>query len=360
MKKMHNLSLSSGIKKILLIMKLTTFIWLMSVMQVSAGVYYQKGQVSINLINTSIEQVMDAIKHQIGYKFVYRADLFNEVEKFDLHAKNKPIANVLTEVLVARGFEYEILDNTIIVRKAREFSAISNQQEEKKVTITGVVKDAKGAPVPFAAIRVKGTTIGTMSDADGHYSLQFVQIENPVLEISSLGYDKVEIVYTGQSELNPVLKESSQGLDEVVVVAYGTRKKGTIAGSVSTIKAEKMESVPAAGFDQALQGSTPGLTVMSSSGEPSKAATFQIRGTNSINSGTSPLFILDGVPISSTDFNTISPGDIESVSVLKDASSTSIYGARAANGVVVITTKRGQSGNGAKFSFRTQQGVSRL
>ena len=149
-------------------------------------------------------------------------------------------------------------------------------------------------------------------------------------------------------------------MDEVVVVAYGVRKKGTIAGSVSTVKAEKLENIPAGGFDQALQGQTPGMTVISNSGEPSKAATFQIRGTNSINSGTSPLFILDGVPITSSDFNAISPNDIESINVLKDASSTSIYGARAANGVVVITTKRGTSTEKVDVTFRTQQGFSNL
>ena len=126
------------------------------------------------------------------------------------------------------------------------------------------------------------------------------------------------------------------------------------------MKNDKLENVPAPSFDQALQGQTTGLSVISNSGEPSKAATFQIRGTNSINSGTSPLFILDGVPISSSDFNTISPSDIESISVLKDASSTSIYGARAANGVVVITTKRGLSMDKAKVTFRAQYGFSQL
>ena len=152
----------------------------------------------------------------------------------------------------------------------------------------------------------------------------------------------------------------AQLMEEVVVVAYGVRKKGTIAGSVSMVKADKIAEIPAAGFDQALQGQSPGLMVLSNSGEPSKAATFQIRGTNSINSGTAPLFILDGVPISSSDFNAISPSDIESVSVLKDASSTSIYGARAANGVVIITTKRGTTSDDAKVTFRTQVGISQL
>ena len=170
----------------------------------------------------------------------------------------------------------------------------------------------------------------------------------------------VEKLFTAATRYNVIMEPNTEMVDEVVVVAYGVRKKGTIAGSVSTVKAEKMENVPAAGFDQALQGQTPGLSVISNSGEPSKAAVFQIRGTNSINSGTSPLFILDGVPIASSDFNAISPGDIESISVLKDASSTSIYGARAANGVVVITTKRGLSIDKAKVTLRAQYGFAQL
>ena len=145
-----------------------------------------------------------------------------------------------------------------------------------------------------------------------------------------------------------------------MVIAYGVRKKGTITGSVSTVKAEKVESTPTAAFDQALQGQVPGLTVMSNTGEPSLAATFTIRGTNSINSGTAPLYILDGIPISSSDFNAINPSDIESISVLKDASSTSIYGSRASNGVVVITTKRGRMAEKPIISYRMQLGFSQI
>ncbi|MBO5685650.1 MAG: SusC/RagA family TonB-linked outer membrane protein, partial [Alistipes sp.] len=142
--------------------------------------------------------------------------------------------------------------------------------------------------------------------------------------------------------------------------AYGVRKKGTVAGSVSTIKAEKIESTPTAAFDQALQGQVPGLTVLSNTGEPSAAAVMTIRGTNSINSGAAPLYILDGVPISSSDFNTINPADIESLSVLKDASTTTIYGARAANGVIVITTKRGRMADRPTVEYRMQLGISQV
>ena len=216
-------------------------------------------------------------------------------------------------------------------------------------------------PLIGVAVVQEGTTNGITTDFDGNYALEIKGTERAKLVFSYVGMKSQEhFVDAHTNVLNVVMQSDTEMMDEVVVVAYGVRKKGTIAGSVSTVKADKMENVPAAGFDQALQGQTPGLMVLSNSGEPSKAATFQIRGTNSINSGTSPLFILDGVPISSADFNTISPSDIESVSVLKDASSTSIYGARAANGVVVITTKRGTALDNAKVVLRSQWGFSEL
>lgn len=216
-------------------------------------------------------------------------------------------------------------------------------------------------PLIGVAIMQEGTTNGVVTDFDGNYAIELKGVDKAVLVFSYIGMKKqLHTVNNGTGILDIVMQSDAEVMEEVVVVAYGTRKKGTIAGSVSTVKSDKVANVPAAGFDQALQGQTPGLTVLSNSGEPSKAATFQIRGTNSINSGTAPLFILDGVPITSSDFNTISPSDIESISVLKDASSTSIYGARAANGVVVITTKRGTAMDKAKVVLRTQVGFSEL
>lgn len=224
-----------------------------------------------------------------------------------------------------------------------------------------VVSHEGNEPLIGVTILQEGTSNGAVTDMDGNYSLEVKGVTNAALVFSYIGYaSQRHQVSASTGVLNVSLKSDAKLIDEVVVVAYGVRKKGTITGSVATVKAEKMENVPAAGFDQALQGQSPGLMVMSNSGEPSKASAFQIRGTNSITSGTSPLFILDGVPISSSDFNTISPSDIESISVLKDASSTSIYGARAANGVVVITTKRGRSTDKAKITLRTQWGISQL
>lgn len=210
--------------------------------------------------------------------------------------------------------------------------------------VTGHIISAEdNQPMIGVSVLEKGTTNGVITDINGNYSITVTK-SPATLQFSYVGMKTIDKQVTASTRINLTMENDAQMVEEMVVVAYGVRKKGTIAGSVSTVKAEKMEDVPAPSFDQALQGQAPGLMVLSDSGEPSKAATFRIRGTNSINSGKDPLFILDGVAISSSDFNTISPNDIESISVLKDASSTSIYGARASNGVVVITSKRGRMG----------------
>ena len=232
---------------------------------------------------------------------------------------------------------------------------------QEVVTVSGTVTSDEDSMPLIGVSVISGPNSGVTTAIDGTYTISVAP--GTLLRFQYIGFADYEwSVPQGVDTIthDVVLTSDSQRVDEVVVVAYGVRKKGTIAGSVSTVKSDKLESVPTAGFDQALQGQSPGLMVLSTSGEPSKAATFQIRGTNSINSGTSPLFILDGVPISSSDFNAISPSDIESVSVLKDASSASIYGARAANGVVVITTKRATTMDSAKVSLRTQVGLSQL
>lgn len=232
---------------------------------------------------------------------------------------------------------------------------------QNTVTVSGTIRSAEDHLPLIGVTVIADSANATTTNVDGAYTISLAP--GSVLTFEYIGYKKEQLSVPGGSKTfrhDVTLKSETVSVDDVVVIAYGVRKKGTIAGSVSTVKAEKLADVPAASFDQALQGQAPGLTVLSNSGEPSAAASFQIRGTNSINSGTSPLFILDGMLISSTDFNAISPGDIESVSVLKDASSTSIYGARAANGVVVITTKRGRLSQNAQITYRMQLGISQL
>ena len=229
------------------------------------------------------------------------------------------------------------------------------------ITVSGVVTSAEDH-TPLVGVHVlSGSTSGVSTLADGSYSISVAP--GTVLSYHYIGYKVAEFTVpesTANITHDVELQSEAQALDDVVVIAYGVRKKGTITGSVSTVKAEKVETTPTAAFDQALQGQVPGLTVLSSTGEPSVAATLSIRGTNSINSGTAPLYILDGIPITSSDFNAINPADIESISVLKDASSTSIYGSRAANGVIVITTKRGRMAEKPTISYRMQVGFSQI
>ncbi|MBQ2248006.1 MAG: TonB-dependent receptor [Tidjanibacter sp.] len=229
----------------------------------------------------------------------------------------------------------------------------------QQVTVSGTVVDSSNGEALIGVTILTESMHGVTTNIDGSYKI--TTQAGTALTFSYMGYkDVVWKVPTNVSEVlrNVEMESESEVIDDVVVIAYATRKKGTVAGSVSTVKSEKVETTPTAAFDQALQGQVAGLSVLSNTGEPSAAATMTIRGTNSINSGTAPLYILDGVPISASDFNTINPADIESLSVLKDASSTSIYGARAANGVIVITTKRGRIADRPRIDYRMQLGFS--
>lgn len=226
--------------------------------------------------------------------------------------------------------------------------------------ITGVVisEDDK-QPVVGASIVVKGTTLGTITDVDGHFTLLNVPSSVKTLQISYIGM-KTEVVPVKPS-IKVILKSDSQLMDEVVVVGYGSaRKLGSVVGSVTTVGSEKIANKPATNAGDALQGQIAGLQVFTPSGEPSETVVMRLRGVSSINSNTEPLFILDGSPISSGAFTALNPNDIESMTVLKDASSTAIYGSRAANGVVIMTSKKGKRGQKARVSLNALYGWSKM
>ena len=233
-------------------------------------------------------------------------------------------------------------------------------QAQNRVRITGTVTSSEDSQPLVGAAVIDSAGNGVITDLDGHYEI--VSDSASKLVFSCFGFLDVEKTVPDMDSciLDVALETETLKLEDAVVIAYGVRKKGTVTGSVSTVKADKLENTPVPAFDQALQGQVAGLSVLSSTGEPSASATMVIRGTNSINSGTAPLYILDGVAISASDFNTINPADIESMSVLKDASSTSIYGARASNGVIVITTRRGRNMEKANVSLKAQFGVSSI
>ena len=233
-------------------------------------------------------------------------------------------------------------------------------QAQNRVRITGTVTSSEDSQPLVGAAVIDSAGNGVITDLDGHYEI--VADSASKLVFSCFGFLDVEKTVPDMDSciLDVALETETLKLEDAVVIAYGVRRKGTVTGSVSTVKADKLENTPVPAFDQALQGQVAGLSVLSSTGEPSASATMVIRGTNSINSGTAPLYILDGVAISASDFNTINPADIESMSVLKDASSTSIYGARASNGVIVITTRRGRNMEKANVSLKAQFGVSSI
>lgn len=229
--------------------------------------------------------------------------------------------------------------------------------------VKGVVYEkTTHSPIPGVSVFIKGNTShGSISDVNGAFSLK--ADAGDIILFTFIGMKTQEIPVANiksDSPLKIYLEEAQEKLDEVVVIGYGTRKKGSITGTVSVVEAKKLETVPVASFDQALQGQAPGIQVLSNSGQPNASADIMIRGVNSINAGSAPLFIIDGMEVSSSVFSTIPASDIANVSILKDASSTAIFGARATNGVIIITTKSGRMGDQAKINVRAQWGISSL
>ncbi len=229
--------------------------------------------------------------------------------------------------------------------------------QEKSVSGT-VTSATDGSPLPGVNVIVKGTTRGVQTDFDGNYTIRASADET--LVFSFVGMKTTERTIGNNSTISIQMQEDAAALEEVVVVAYGTAKKSSVLGSVSTVNAEKIEQVPVASFEQILKGQSPGLHVISGSGQPGTAAKVRIRGTHSINGGSTPLYILDGVPINANDFATLNPNDFESISVLKDAASTSIYGSRGSSGVILITTKSGKFGEKSVVRYTSQYGVSEI
>ena len=238
----------------------------------------------------------------------------------------------------------------------------------QNVAVKGTVTDANtGEPVAFASIQVKGTMTGASTGLDGTYSLNAPA--NAVLVVSFIGYKTQEIAVNGRSVVDCVLAPDAEFLDDVIVIGYGTTRREAKTGAVSTVKADEISAVPASSVDKMLAGKMAGVTISSETGQPGSNSQIRIRGTSSINAGNEPLWVVDGIPVMSGDqsyfTNTnnaiaaINPNDIESLTVLKDAAAASIYGSRAANGVILVTTKSGKAGR-ASFSARAKFGVSQL
>ena len=319
--------------KTIRIMKVTSLCNLLAVCPISASTYAQSLKFSIHKQNSSISEVFKEIEKKSDFTFFFNDNQINVKQKVNVSANNASIEDVLAQVLQNTGYNYQIIDKQILIKVSdKEVMAVpAIAQSGKK--ITGTVLDATGMPVIGANVMVKGTTNGTITDMDGKFSLD-VQ-KGKTLLITYIGYADQEIKIEDSSKnLSITLKEDYQALDEVVAVGYTSMKRKDIAGSVVSISNEKINRIPANDITTALVG-VPGVRM--------DGGAIRIRGTRSRNASNDPLIVLDGVPYNET-LASINPGDIETIDILKDAASTAIYGARGANGVILITTRQAKQG----------------
>jgi TonB-linked SusC/RagA family outer membrane protein len=324
------------LKKTFLIMRIIVFLLLAAFLQTHANnVYAQRTKLSLHYNNTALEKVLDAIENQSEFFFLYNEKLVDTQRKVSIKADNEGIENILNQLFASTRVEYSIVDRKIVLAPD-DIAAVVQQQRG----VSGSVTDRTGAPLPGVTVVVKGTTTGTITDGNGNYTLGNV-LPNATLVFSFVGMRMQEVVVGNQTVINATLQEDVIGVDEVVIVGYGSQRKANLTGAVSTVSLTQMEKRTVAQTSLALQGLVPGVTVTQRSGKPGgDAGTIRIRGITTIGNN-EPLVLIDGVESS---INAIDPESIESISILKDAASSAIYGNRAANGVILITTKRAESG----------------
>ena len=322
-------------------MRITILLFFVVIFQIRAELTYsQMALVSLNLKNASVEEVLGAIEEKSEFYFLYNTKLVNVDRKVDIDVKNEPIQTVLNELFNNTDVAYYV-DNRQIVLSNKEMMQNDSQVTQQALRkLTGKVIDASREGVIGASVSVKGTNIGTATDPEGNFSLNIPE-EGCTVSITYVGYIPQEVKITNQSSINVTLQEDQKILDEVVVVGYGTQKKINLTGAVDQVGSKVFESRPITNITQGLVGVIPNLNISMTDGKPTNSPSYNVRGTTSIGQGGSALILIDGVE---GDPRMLNPNDIESVSVLKDAASSSIYGARAAFGVVLITTKPASKG----------------
>lgn len=297
--------------------------------------YSQSARFSLDMENVTVQEVLSAIEQKSLYYFTYNMEQIDVHRKVSVNVNDKSITDVLAQLFSGENIKYDIDDKHIVLYKgsSRNIALIKAQQMRK---ITGTVKDDRGEPIIGANIVEQGTSNGTISDIEGRFSLEISG--NSSLIISYIGYIQQKATPGKNNIVNIILSEDTKKLDEVVVIGYGTQKKSDVSGSVTTVSGEKLANLPTAGAAEALQGMAPGLSVNFGTGAPGSDPTITVRGMTSWGSSNEPLVVIDGVP---GDMSYLNPEDIKSMTVLKDAATAAIYGARAAAGVILIETNRG-------------------
>lgn len=339
--------------KIVIMSNISMFLMLCCFLTASAGgTYAQKVKLNINISEGSLKELISEIKDQTEFEFAYDAELGDMlIGKVSVKAKNESIDNVLTGIFQNTGLSYRIIDRIILLSK----NEITSTVKADEYPVSGVVKDKNG-PLPGVTIRVKGTDKGAISDLDGRFSIDAGE-QGAILVFSYVGFVSIEVPVANQQMLEVVMVEDILNLEEVVVMGYGTQRKRTITGAVSTVTSADMVKIPVAGIDHALQGQAAGVQVTQDYGTPGGSMQIRIRGVGTIGDS-DPLYVIDGVPTKEM-INSLNSTDIESISILKDASAAAIYGARAANGVVLITTKKGIAGQ-TQVQLNAQYGIQNV
>lgn len=323
--------------KILLIMKLTTCLLFVAFMHASAKGIAQK--VTLNESNSSLQKVLKKIENQTGYTFLYENDVIKKVSPVTLQVKQAPLDQVLHLCFNDQPLTYKIFERTVVIKERAALNAVKTDEAVISAAniVTGKVTNSTGEPLAGVSITVKGTNVGVSADGKGNYSIDVPR--NGTLVFSYVGFETKEIAVNGHAAIDVVLKTESANLNQVVVVGYGTQKRISVTGAVDQVTAEDIAGRPATNVLNALQGESPNLIIQQTNLSPGSPVNLNIRGLGTLGDNT-PLIVIDGVI--GGDINLINPNDIASVSILKDAGSAAIYGSRAANGVMLITTKKGK------------------
>ncbi|HAX93107.1 MAG TPA: SusC/RagA family TonB-linked outer membrane protein, partial [Bacteroidales bacterium] len=356
MKKLDHYEKSSFIvfsKRTIRIMRLTLFLSLFTVCQLWATeTYSQITRITVNLENQRIADVLLAVESQSEFYFLYSPKLIDVERTVTVSVEKQPISEILKEIF-GDDVKYAVYDRQIILTPANDAGLLDQIQIRR---VTGKVLDTEGEPLPGVSVVVKGTNKGTATDADGLFQID-VPAGGEVLIFSFIGMKSREVEIGNQSVLNVTMEEGDLELDEVVVIGYGVQKKRDLTGAVSAIASDEISSLPVTGVQQALQGQASGVMITQNHGAPGAGIQVRIRGVGTIGDS-DPLYVIDGVP-TKEGINNLNTSDIESISILKDAAASAIYGTRSSNGVILITTKRGKAGV-TDVVFNSQYGIQKI
>ncbi len=325
-------------------MKLTTLFSLISFFSMLANTGYTQ-TITLNVVDTPVSQIIDKIEATSEYRFVYNTKFVDLKRKVSINAVEVNIENVLNDLFGNTSTSYKIRNTQIVLKDKKEVLNQTNIQPSidvriQKHVVTGTVSDANGQPLAGSNIIEKGTSNGAQSDFDGNFSIA-VSSPNATLVVSYLGFTTVEVPINGQRTIQVTLNEDASGLDEVIVIGYGTVKKRDLTGAVSSVKSDDIKLAPVISPIEAIQGRVAGLDITRNDGRSNSGFSILLRGNRSLTASSEPIYIIDGIQGS---INNLNPNDIESIDVLKDASSTAIYGSAGANGVIIITTKKAKEG----------------